>query len=136
MDKKLRQNVRNAWFSADTDALLDQWNQWMAAGQYESAKYIRELLDEALDEIQQTSCRRYNWTRKQKDKLDRREVLKQANHVLAMDKDQLATPAKAKAMVCCMVESILNHSDDYRGFQDRFADAEVGTVEYYSRRYT
>ena len=51
----LRANIRNAYFVEDTDVLLDAFNQKVAAGQLEAAKYIRELLDEALDEIVETS---------------------------------------------------------------------------------
>ena len=47
----LRANIRNAYFCEDTDDILDQINQRLCAGRVEEAGYLRELLNEALDEL-------------------------------------------------------------------------------------
>lgn len=52
---QLRTNIRNAYFCEDTDVLLNTWNEMMASGRTLEAKYVRELLNEALDEIEETS---------------------------------------------------------------------------------
>jgi hypothetical protein len=50
-----RQNIRNAYLDADTDLLLDVWQQAVAGENQNRAKYLRELLNEAMDEIEDTT---------------------------------------------------------------------------------
>jgi len=49
-----RANIRNAYFAEDTDVILDAWNAFMSQDRREEAKYLRELLNESMDEIEQT----------------------------------------------------------------------------------
>lgn len=51
---QVRANIRNAYFCEDTDVILDAWNRFMVEGRKEEAGYLRELLNEALDEIEAT----------------------------------------------------------------------------------
>ena len=50
-ERQLRANIRNAWFAEDTDAILNQINERLAQGKKFEATCLRELLDEALDEL-------------------------------------------------------------------------------------
>jgi hypothetical protein len=54
-EKSLRSNIRNAYFCEDTDVILDQINQRLAQGEKFEAACLRELLDEALEELFETT---------------------------------------------------------------------------------
>lgn len=49
-----RQNIRNAYFCEDTDTILEAINAFLVQGRKAEAGYLRELLNEALDELFET----------------------------------------------------------------------------------
>ena len=51
MNTQLRASIRNAYFCEDLETVLAEWEARLACGQREAAKYLRELLNEAMDEI-------------------------------------------------------------------------------------
>ena len=50
----LRVNIRNAYFAEDTDTIFAAWTERMLRGEKEAAGYLRELLVEAMIEIEET----------------------------------------------------------------------------------
>lgn len=48
----VRANIRNAWFCEPVEAILAEWKVRIERGDRESAGYLRELLNEALDELE------------------------------------------------------------------------------------
>lgn len=54
-ERQLRSNIRNAYFCEDTDVILDQINQRLAQGKKFEAACLRELLDEAIQELFDTT---------------------------------------------------------------------------------
>lgn len=50
-NRQLRSNIRNAYFCEDTDVILAEINNRLAQGKKFEANCLRELLDEALDEL-------------------------------------------------------------------------------------
>lgn len=51
----LRQHVRNAWFTESPERLLEAYRDRLEQSKYHEAGYFRELLSEALDELESTA---------------------------------------------------------------------------------
>lgn len=55
LSRNIRANIRNGYFCEDTDVILDQLNQRLAQGKKFEAACLKELLDEALEELFETT---------------------------------------------------------------------------------
>ena len=65
--------------------------------------------------------------------LDRAEVLKAVNHMLALPLDVVDT--ETKSCLCSMLENLLHKNDMYRGFQFHSSESCPGDPYYYNRTY-
>lgn len=55
LSRNIRENIRNAYFCEDTDVILDQINNRLAQGKKFEASCLKELLDEAIQELFDTT---------------------------------------------------------------------------------
>lgn len=54
-ERQLRQNIRNAYFCEDVEDILAAINQALLRGDKFSAKVLQELLNEAINELIETT---------------------------------------------------------------------------------